>query len=274
MSFQIITNKYEIDNLKDKLNGKTPVNYEDLLFLISSHGSYYELEIVLNENTSMKIAKSEPKECYDLSRLDTSEITDMNNLFKYSMFNGDISNWNTSNVTSMDSLFFTTKNFNSDISKWDVSKVTSMHGMFLNTKNFNQDISSWNVSNVTNMRGMFYSAENFNQDISSWNTSNVEDMSYIFNNSKLFNYNILNWNLNNVLECDNMFDYTKAFLDKYNNGICLPYNTKEIKNWIYLNRDRINMIDLKDKHGKDIDNFFDKFTNINIEVNYIQNKEI
>jgi surface protein len=41
--------------------------------------------------------------------------------------------------------------FNGDISQWDVSNVTDMSFMFYRS-NFTGDISKWDVSNVTNMR--------------------------------------------------------------------------------------------------------------------------
>ena len=48
---------------------------------------------------------------------------------------------------------FTAKN--GDISNWDVSNVEDMECMFYNTK-FNGDISNWDVSNVKDMDDMFY----------------------------------------------------------------------------------------------------------------------
>ncbi len=42
-------------------------------------------------------------------------------------FNGDISIWDVSKVTSMYYTFFMAKAFNGDISKWDVAKVTTMY---------------------------------------------------------------------------------------------------------------------------------------------------
>ena len=46
---------------------------------------------------------------------------------------------------------FSDSKFNGDISEWNVSNVTSMAGMFKDSK-FNGDISEWDVSNVTDMR--------------------------------------------------------------------------------------------------------------------------
>ena len=92
----------------------------------------------------------------NLNDIDTSEITDMSQIFEWSKFNGDISKWNVSNVKNMNSMFwgssFTGKN--GDISKWDVSKVKDMYCMFYYS-NFNGDISNWNVNNFGNMSWMF-----------------------------------------------------------------------------------------------------------------------
>ena len=41
----------------------------------------------------------------------------MYGMFEKSQFNGDISNWDVSNVTNMSEMFYLSK-FNGDISKW------------------------------------------------------------------------------------------------------------------------------------------------------------
>jgi len=89
----------------------------------------------------------------------------------------EVSAWDLSLLTSMDSLFYglcnPSSDFNRDITMWDVSHVTRMSGMFSKNVGFNQDISHWNVANVENMASMFRAAFHFNQDISAWDVSSV-----------------------------------------------------------------------------------------------------
>ena len=59
---------------------------------------------------------------------------------------GDISDWNTSEVTDMEKLFHE-KIFNEDISDWDVSNVTTIRKMFKESS-FNRNITDWNLANV------------------------------------------------------------------------------------------------------------------------------
>jgi surface protein len=51
-------------------------------------------------------------------------------MFRESKFNGDISNWDVSNVTKMWRMFMNSQ-FSGDISKWDVSGVTVMDRIFI-----------------------------------------------------------------------------------------------------------------------------------------------
>jgi surface protein len=53
------------------------------------------------------------------------------------------------------------KDFNGDISLWDVSNVTNMDSMFFNNLEFDRDISLWDTKSVVTMRDMF-GQSNFN----------------------------------------------------------------------------------------------------------------
>merc|ERR1711908_162952 len=97
----------------------------------------------------------------DLSKLDTSSVTDMSNMFRTAGFDipSSISEWDTSSVTNMKSMFRDVESsIPSSISEWDTSSVTDMSNMFRgNTGNdIPPGISAWNVSAVTNMDDMFY----------------------------------------------------------------------------------------------------------------------
>lgn len=51
--------------------------------------------------------------------------------------------------------------FNQDLSNWDVSNASEMDSMFNSATSFNQDLSNWNVDNITLCSG-------FSVGASSW----------------------------------------------------------------------------------------------------------
>ena len=51
----------------------------------------------------------------------------------------------------MSFIFHVARDFNQPIGNWDTSKVTTMNSMFRRAVNFNQPIGNWDTSKVTNM---------------------------------------------------------------------------------------------------------------------------
>ena len=131
----------------------------------------------------------------DISTWDTSQVTDMSEMFKGATgFNGNISKWNTSRVTNMRAMFYGARKFNKNISTktdtlgdgttytaWNTSLVTDMSYMFRNATSFNGNISDWDTSSVTTMASMFAGATSFNQDIKCWDVKKVTNFMYMFN---------------------------------------------------------------------------------------------
>jgi surface protein len=52
-------------------------------------------------------------------------------------------------------MFFDARSFNQFLENWNVSNVTNMEAMFYGTTLFNQPLYNWNVSQVTTMDYMF-----------------------------------------------------------------------------------------------------------------------
>ena len=109
--------------------------------------------------------------CHNIPRIDrwdTEQVTDMSYMFAgyadnrdryiYVRFDPpqDIGGWNTSNVTTMESMFqyCTFGGHATGIARWTTKKVTNMNSMFLDS-DFNEDIHRWNTGNVTDMDLMF-----------------------------------------------------------------------------------------------------------------------
>ena len=91
-------------------------------------------------------------------------------------------------------------------SNWDTSEVTTMDTMFSYAEAFNQDISGFDTSDVENMDSMFYGDSVFNQDISGFNTSSVTYISYMFYNALAFDQDLSNWDVSSVTATDEYGD--------------------------------------------------------------------
>ena len=111
-----------------------------------------------------------------------------------------------SHITSLSDMFAGSTMFNQDLSGWDTSKVTEMSRTFQGCELFNGDITTWDTSNVTNMSSMFNRAKSFNQDIGRWNVGKVERMLYMFGQASKFNQDLSNWCVNLISSKPFSFD--------------------------------------------------------------------
>ncbi len=145
---------------------------------------------------------------------DLSRVVDLSSLFESSNFNGNINNWDVSNVEDMSRTFIGMSAFNQPLNDWDVSNVTDMSDMFLSTSLFNQPLNNWDVSKVITMRRMFDgfgTSMAFNQNLNDWDVSSVVDMTSMFSRCVDFNQPLNNWVLSSVTTMAEMFDGTTSF---------------------------------------------------------------
>ena len=82
-------------------------------------------------------------------------------------------------------MFYYSKATTLDVSNFDTSKVTNMGSMFVNSKATTLDLSNFNTSNVTNMAQMFNSSTNLKTIYVSdkFNTNNVTSSANMFTDS-------------------------------------------------------------------------------------------
>ena len=123
----------------------------------------------------------------DLSNFDTSKVTNMSSLFfaceSLTSINFD-DNFDTSNVTIMNSMFFECESLTSlDLSNFDTSKVTNMIQMFGNCRSLTRIEfgNKFDTCNVTKMDYMFaYCKSLTSLDLSSFDTSKLISRTNMF----------------------------------------------------------------------------------------------
>ena len=161
------------------------------------------------DNTSGWFYDHQIFEYNNMKKLKTKYSTDMSLMFCNAFYNRDnngnninrinldLSEFDTSNVTSMAGMFYDSQGYSNfltyiNLSSFNTEKVTNMDCMFYYFSGYTffeigietLDLSSFNTSNVTSMKNMFLgcgfgSMKSLNLG-KNFDTSNVTDMSYMF----------------------------------------------------------------------------------------------
>ena len=120
----------------------------------------------------------------DVSHLDTSNFTSMDSMFRncYLLTELDVSHFDTSKVTSMSYMFKGCSSLTSlNVSGFDTSKVTSMYGVFMFSGVKKLDLRGWNVENVLSMGNMFKNCTKLaTLDLTEWNAIKCTEMANMF----------------------------------------------------------------------------------------------
>ena len=176
--------------------------------------AYYYAEpekVRLNENSRQMFYYLRSLISLDLSSFDTSQVTDMSNMFAgmSNLTPLNLSNFDTSKVTDMSEMFNDmTRLTTLDLSNFDTSKVTNMSWMFRDMYNLTTlNLSSFNTSQVTNMGGMFGFMSNLTSlNLSNFDTSNVTAMGGMFSHMyNLTSLNLSSFNTSKVTSMGSMF---------------------------------------------------------------------
>ncbi|KRM16094.1 hypothetical protein FD31_GL000769 [Companilactobacillus nantensis DSM 16982] len=167
-----------VTNMAGMFSGDTNLNENNLIGLDKFDTSNVISMTSMFSNTGFTVL--------DLTNFSTSKVTTMNGMFESTMkLQKIIGNFDTSNVNNMNALF--NQSSISDlsglnISDWNTSKVTNMGSMFRSTTGIKTlDLSRWNTSNVTTYYLMFNNARALESiDISNFDMTNATDVTYIF----------------------------------------------------------------------------------------------
>ena len=224
----------------------------------TDNDSKYELYIgeedgvVANPDSDYTFYMFRYVENFDLSNLDTSNVTSMHTMFgcasqNVSTIDLDLRDLDTSNVEIMFNLFMgfglNATSVKINIDGWDTSNVTTMQGMFSST-GINSttvdlgDLGNLNTSNVVYMISMFQdtgkNATTVNiGNIKNWKTSKVINMMSMFENmgSRLNNFelDLSGWDTSNVTSMEEMFYYAGQYSTSFTLNLA-NWNTKSVTN--------------------------------------------
>ncbi len=147
---------------------------------------YWPYTIYAPEDCSNFFANWSKLSSINFNNFNTSNVTSMNSMFlnNNSLTYLNISNWDVSNVTNFYHTFDVCSSIKSlDLSGWNTSSAENMQAMFGQMYDLEELVlgEGFDTSNVTTIRSMFYQCCSLtNLDLSKLNFSNVENMQSMF----------------------------------------------------------------------------------------------
>lgn len=196
----------------DRFNRDVPLWYDEnssTLYYYIDEGKALGLYCNSSENGMFRDMSS--LEYIDTSNFDTSNVKSMISMFYgcKSLLELDLSNFDTSNVSDMTYMFAGCSSLKElDLRSFDTSDVVIMHAMFDGCPSLNElDLSSFDTGKVTDMTSMFEACSSMTEfDLSSFNTSQVVYMHRMFDNCRtLQELDLSIFNTKNVVDMGSMF---------------------------------------------------------------------
>ena len=209
-------------------------------------------------------------EVKNIEKLNTSNITNMSNMFSYSSItNVNLRGLDLSNVTDMSEMFSYCNITNVNLSGLDLSNVTDMSEMFSYCNITNVNLSGLDLSSVIDMSSMFNNSKVVSVDFSNSDTSNVRRMSGMFYAcSRLTNVNLTGIDTSKVMSMSNMF----AYCSQLTNLDVSPLDTSNVTSMMGMflncrNLESINVGNFNTSKVTDMLNMFSgctKLTNLDV----------
>ena len=122
-----------------------------------------------------------------LNYWDTSKVTTFYGMFWFTLFDGEISNWDVSSLTNVKHMFRGCNRYGAsiDVSKWNTINLESVES-FVGFGGINPDMSGWDTSKVTTIKDLAYKNNYFKPELGQWDTSRITNTQNAFAYAKGF----------------------------------------------------------------------------------------
>lgn len=182
---------------------QTPGIYTIKTLNFATDGSYNEYDYFINNNTTARTLNFKVSN-YPYSNFDfmCAYMTSLSNL--------DVTNINTNNSTSMNSMFYNCETLSTtlDVTNWTIDNVNNLSYTFGKCKNLEiVGLENWNTKNLVDSSNLFYYCDKLKSiDLSSWDTSNLKIIDGMFSYcANLESINITNWDSSNLESAHDLF---------------------------------------------------------------------